>query len=47
MAAAQKGLDLKLMNENMTSVGLKKSKQAETGLACVSETAGNMNSQPD
>lgn len=47
MAAAQKGLDLKLMNENMTSEGLKKSKQAETRRAYVSETAGNMNPQPD
>ena len=40
MAMAQKGLDLRLMNENMTSEGIKKSEQAETGQAWVSETAG-------
>lgn len=45
MAAAQKDLDLKRMNENMTSEGLKKSRQ--TGLAWVSETVGDVCSQPD
>lgn len=29
MAAAQKGLGLKLMNENMTAEGLKKSRQPD------------------
>lgn len=31
MAGAQKGLDLKLMNENMTSEGLKKEQTARQG----------------
>lgn len=47
MAAAQKGLDLKPMNENMASEGVKVSRQPEKGLAWVCETVGDVNSQPD
>lgn len=46
MAGAQKGLDLKLMNENMTSEGLKKEQTARQGWPG-SQTVGNVCSRPD
>lgn len=46
VAAAQKALEPKLMNENMTSEGLKRSQAAETGLVWVSGTVGDVVSWP-
>lgn len=46
MAGAQKGLDLKLMNENMTSEGLKKEQTARQGWPG-SQAVGNVCSRPD
>lgn len=47
MVAAHKALDVKLMNENVTSEGLRKSQQPEAGLARVSkETVGSVHVWP-
>lgn len=46
MAEAQKGLNLKLMNENMISEGLKKVQTARQGWPG-SQTVGNVCSRPD
>ena len=46
MGTAQEALDLKVMNETMTSEDLKKSQVPETGLARVSEAVGSVLSWP-